>query len=278
MSRSVHMDAYMNSHSLVAGYWVPYRAAKAIAETFCWSIRWALTPVFGNDFVYTCIPPQHTNFAKFFINPSIVESCTAETARIKEEGATYQFLQPKAPSLATAPAAPVFCSPAWEAVNRLGDAESGYGTDLERRDNVVFSPAASPLCQRRTSPLNQVGGAGSPTSSAAAYPTAPCSPAAYRMPTPLLLPAALPNMPYSGSFRTKRTHSKVAYNDDGAVVAGKVDPPQDEMSDPLQGEGRSEAHNPCDVAAAETLMALGVVARNAAAMPDPKRSRRGSRL
>ncbi|KAF2458756.1 transcription regulator HTH, apses-type DNA-binding domain-containing protein, partial [Lineolata rhizophorae] len=59
--------------SIVAqGYWVPYKAAKAIAATFCYEIRHALTPVFGPDFVNQCIPPGSPNFQNFKINPAIV--------------------------------------------------------------------------------------------------------------------------------------------------------------------------------------------------------------
>jgi hypothetical protein len=269
---------------------MPFQASKAIAATFCWDIRFALTPVFGNDFPHICIPPYDPQFAKFAINPEIVRFCTAETARIKKEGASYRLLQPKAASPVTAPAMPTFYPPAWE-VAPPGDVESGYGTDAERRENAVFSPEASPRCQSRTSRLDQVSGAGSPTSPFTTYSSALCSPAVHHIPTPLLLPISIRDASYSESFRTKRTHSKVAYNDDGCgndktrnphIEAAKVDAPQVETTDPLQGHGRPETHSPRVMAAAEALMAFSAVACNTAAMqvavlPSPKRTCRSSR-
>ncbi|KAJ5505257.1 hypothetical protein N7453_004214 [Penicillium expansum] len=40
------------------GYWMPYEAARAMAATFCWRIRYALTPLFGTEFPAMCIPPR----------------------------------------------------------------------------------------------------------------------------------------------------------------------------------------------------------------------------
>ncbi|KAK6525540.1 hypothetical protein TWF281_010602 [Arthrobotrys megalospora] len=36
------------------GFWIPYLAAKAICSRFCYSIRDALSPIFGNDFPALC--------------------------------------------------------------------------------------------------------------------------------------------------------------------------------------------------------------------------------
>lgn len=69
---------------------MPYQAAKAIAATFCWHIRWALTPVFGYDFPNTCFSPDDSRYGKFLIDPLIVQACTAETNRFKREGAAYR--------------------------------------------------------------------------------------------------------------------------------------------------------------------------------------------
>ncbi|KAJ5884687.1 APSES transcription factor Xbp1 [Penicillium taxi] len=62
------------------GYWMPYEAAKAVAATFCWKIRYALTPLFGNDFPNMCVDPQdRLNFARMVIDPEIIRRA-AETA------------------------------------------------------------------------------------------------------------------------------------------------------------------------------------------------------
>ncbi|KAL4936623.1 hypothetical protein BDV06DRAFT_216529 [Aspergillus oleicola] len=58
------------------GYWMPYEAAKAVASTFCWKIRFALTPIFGTDFPSTCVPPNdRSRYGRMIIDASVV--CTA---------------------------------------------------------------------------------------------------------------------------------------------------------------------------------------------------------
>lgn len=63
---------------------MPYDAAKAVAATFCWKIRYALTPVFGVDFPGLCVPPESERFGDMVIDPAITKRC-AEQARIYRE-------------------------------------------------------------------------------------------------------------------------------------------------------------------------------------------------
>jgi hypothetical protein len=65
----------------MTGYWVPYEAAKALLATFCYEIRFVLTPMFGNDFVNTCIPTDNDGFGSFHIDPKIVEYCAEDVKR-----------------------------------------------------------------------------------------------------------------------------------------------------------------------------------------------------
>ncbi|KAI1909882.1 hypothetical protein LOZ61_004719 [Ophidiomyces ophidiicola] len=58
------------------GYWMPFEAAKAVAATFCWKIRYALTPLFGVQFLDICIPPNDARFGKMVIDPEIVQTAT----------------------------------------------------------------------------------------------------------------------------------------------------------------------------------------------------------
>ncbi|KAI2730135.1 hypothetical protein CBS147332_1987 [Penicillium roqueforti] len=59
------------------GYWMPYEAAKAMAATFCWRIRYALTPLFGTDFPAMCIPPtDRKTHGRMVIPPEIVQRAT----------------------------------------------------------------------------------------------------------------------------------------------------------------------------------------------------------
>ena len=62
------------------GYWMPFEAAKAIAATFCWEIRYALTPVFGRDFPALCMPPDSEKYGEMMIDSAITRRCT-ERAR-----------------------------------------------------------------------------------------------------------------------------------------------------------------------------------------------------
>ncbi|KAF3389253.1 hypothetical protein F1880_004503 [Penicillium rolfsii] len=71
------------SHSITGGalaaqgYWMPFETAKALAATFCWEIRYLLTPLFGLDFPDMCIPPtDRTNFGRMVIDPTIVQEAT----------------------------------------------------------------------------------------------------------------------------------------------------------------------------------------------------------
>jgi hypothetical protein len=56
---------------------MPFEVAKAVAATFCWRIRHALTPLFGDDFLSLCIPPgDKKSFGKMRIDSAIVRKAT----------------------------------------------------------------------------------------------------------------------------------------------------------------------------------------------------------
>ena len=58
------------------GYWLPFEAAKAVAATFCYNIRYALTPIFGLDFLSMCLAPMDPGFGQMIISPTIVRQCS----------------------------------------------------------------------------------------------------------------------------------------------------------------------------------------------------------
>lgn len=59
---------------------MPFETAKAIAATFCWKVRYVLTPLFGTDFPSMCIPPtDRARFSRMVIDPAVVKQAT-ETA------------------------------------------------------------------------------------------------------------------------------------------------------------------------------------------------------
>ena len=49
-----------------------------MAATFCYDIRYALTPVFGNDFPAACLKPDDESFGSMYINPDITKRCAAQ--------------------------------------------------------------------------------------------------------------------------------------------------------------------------------------------------------
>ncbi|KAK5138639.1 hypothetical protein LTR04_004324, partial [Oleoguttula sp. CCFEE 6159] len=72
------------SHSITGGalaaqgYWMPYDCARAVCATFCAPIRWALTPLFGVDFLKDCMVEEDPAFGRFKIDSQIVRRCQRE--------------------------------------------------------------------------------------------------------------------------------------------------------------------------------------------------------
>jgi hypothetical protein len=282
---------------------MPYEAAKAIAATFCYDIRWALTPVFGKDFPSKCLPPNDTRFAKFLIDPEIVRNCTAETNRFRKEGASYRLMASTAPILLSPLDTPKmsFESPSWKpkAVKqrraRPADIESGYGTDPGKNDRCTFSPHVSPQwthLNRRLSPSSLSPNV-SPHSrwTALNRPLSPATPSTITFsarsspvraqPLPLLqMPTPRPDDHCNDQFRTKRTHSKVTLSDDwddGETLAH----PQtagalvDDRGPAMEGTDEG-AHTQDDIDAAELLVSFRVGGKML--LPPTKRTRRGSTM
>ncbi|KAI4109554.1 MAG: hypothetical protein LQ339_001667 [Xanthoria mediterranea] len=120
------------------GYWMPFEAAKAVAATFCYSIRYVLTPIFGQDFPAQCIPPGSRGFDSMLVAPMIVRKCI-KAAQIEHgpgQGLEMKS-RPETPSSAGARS--------WTAANirpnplKL-DSENGYGTDTDGSDSCIYSP------------------------------------------------------------------------------------------------------------------------------------------
>ncbi|KAL9125662.1 MAG: hypothetical protein Q9217_005171, partial [Psora testacea] len=120
------------SHSITGGaigaqgYWVPFEAAKAIAATFCWEIRYVLTPVFGLEFPSMCTEPDDPAFLRFSIDRGILLHCTqvADANRAISQEAS-QSGSPRTPSSSTMKS--LRPKPA-----KIFDSESGYCTDTDR--------------------------------------------------------------------------------------------------------------------------------------------------
>ncbi|KAL8856050.1 MAG: hypothetical protein Q9178_007306 [Gyalolechia marmorata] len=132
-------------HSITGGYWMPFEAAKAVAATFCYRIRYVLTPIFGLDFPAQCIPPGSLGFESMHVAPKIVRECVeaARKSHRLRQGPRIES-RPETPSSAGARC--------WTATNirpeplKL-DSENGYGTDTDRSDSYVYSPQKSVRCR-----------------------------------------------------------------------------------------------------------------------------------
>ena len=122
---------------------MPYEAAKAVAATFCYHIRYALTPVFGVDFLSLCVRPEDPSFGRMVISRSIVRQCT-------EAAHGFRAISREA-SLASSPRTPASSTnhPRWtpkslrHKAGKSMDVESEYSTDTDRSDQYLYSPPDS---------------------------------------------------------------------------------------------------------------------------------------
>ncbi|KAF2690154.1 hypothetical protein K458DRAFT_399530 [Lentithecium fluviatile CBS 122367] len=259
------------------GYWVPYQAAKSIAATFCYNIRWALTPVFGNDFPSMCLPPSDLNYAKFLISRDIVQECTDETNRFRLEGASYRLLPPKPSTEIHTPRLHFSCPP-WgpkdirSARPRTSEEESGYCTESDRSDKFLFSPQVSP----RSTTWTSVNRSESPASPVVFHSPNFSSPNRCLPPLQRVLPTSAPGGYYHEPLRTKRTHSKVAFGDGPTDEIGRpptAAAPSDYGSDADRDCGDG-IHTKKELDAAEIILQLSAADQ---ALPLTKRTRRGSK-
>ena len=69
---------------------MPFEAAKALAATFCWKIRYALVPVFGPDFIDCCIDPADPIYKRFSIDPFLIQRCSSTMEAIRAKHADFR--------------------------------------------------------------------------------------------------------------------------------------------------------------------------------------------
>lgn len=118
---------------------MPFEAAKAVAATFCYNIRYALTPVFGLDFLSLCVDPEDPSFGRMIIDHEIVRQCTETANRFRLlSRAALKTCSPKTPSSGGFPQRPSK-SLRTKPVKILG-IESAYDTDTDRSDRHLGSP------------------------------------------------------------------------------------------------------------------------------------------
>lgn len=118
---------------------MPFEAAKAIAATFCYHIRFALTPVFGLEFLSLCILPEDPGFGRMIISSDIVRQCTEVANGFRElSRGTSQVSSPQTPSSGG--------FPQWTSKSlrhkpvKILNMDNEYGTDTEHSDKDLNSP------------------------------------------------------------------------------------------------------------------------------------------
>lgn len=118
---------------------MPFEAAKAVAATFCYDIRYALTPIFGIDFLSLCAEPGEDGYKIMIIDRDIIHQCTetANTFRALSRGAS-QMRSPQTPSSNSLSRWPSKSLRPKKAKTK--DIESRYGTDMDTSDKYIDSP------------------------------------------------------------------------------------------------------------------------------------------
>lgn len=116
---------------------MPFEAAKAVAATFCYRIRYVLTPVFGLDFATQCTPPGAPGFDSMHIDPKIIRKCVEMTRDGREPRS-----QPRSDSRSETPSsAGATC---WTAANKPAnclqafESASGYGTESDSSNDYPY--------------------------------------------------------------------------------------------------------------------------------------------
>jgi hypothetical protein len=139
---------------------MPFECAKAVAATFCYNVRFALTPLFGRSFLDACLHPTDPNYGSFKIDNSIIERCTAETQLWLHRSDARQTPSASSRAPSEAPGTPNLGSdstsapsfPPWPKFKKLkpklekknATPESGYGTDTDWSEASRRSPQISP--------------------------------------------------------------------------------------------------------------------------------------
>jgi hypothetical protein len=267
---------------------MPYQAAKAIAATFCWYIRWVLTPVFGDDFLEMCLHPEDPGYGRFLIDPKIVQECTDETNRFKQEGCDYQVTGLTGSAAVETPQLPVLNAP-WEPILHYPrkSEESGYYTGGDQNERLTVSPQVSPRGSTWIPAWTSVNGSKSPSSSPIVH-----SPTFDRMANELPplhqhlrehgvplypQPTSVPQGYYHEPLSAKRSHSEIV-DDNGQLKSRNVHHKISTSSpQPIGGTGVRDLSNrkrtQRELEAAEIILQLNAADQS---LPVPKRTRRGS--
>ena len=76
---------------------MPYKCAHALCASFCWNIRWVLTPLFGPSFLRDCLPPSHPGYQSFKVDREAIRICRLEISDASRIGTPMSGIDPFQP-------------------------------------------------------------------------------------------------------------------------------------------------------------------------------------
>ena len=119
---------------------MPFEAAKAVAATFCYPIRYALTPLFGLDFVTKCVKPGEDRFGHMVIDRQIIRRCTDEANGYRSTSRESSRVGSPTTPVASSDMSTWTPRPLRPRLTGFFDSESGYYSDTDRSDKYLASP------------------------------------------------------------------------------------------------------------------------------------------
>jgi hypothetical protein len=132
------------------GYWIPFSCARALCATFCWEIRWVLTPVFGPSFVTECLPPDHQNYRRWKIDSNIVRRAELQAEDWRAQASRSGTPASQANSPYAAPYIPMYQPPTSAPTSNPGQARRPEREKPVFMKDSPFSPGAGKINRGRT--------------------------------------------------------------------------------------------------------------------------------
>ncbi|KAL9075413.1 MAG: hypothetical protein Q9157_004038 [Trypethelium eluteriae] len=248
---------------IAQGYWMPFEAARAVCTTFCYHIRWALTPIFGYNFPAECLHPGHPDFGNYKIPRDIIRDCTqrmnqlrrgAPSTKIPEEtdctsAQASDDSESTMNSRIASPAPPRrLRSQKKRTYKQLSDTDADIDTDSDRETNYRETP------QRRSSspvsPKTQLVRAFTPINARAKKAPAPTSAPRSMPATPFDRPVSAEIVPPPSRGQQGGRYFKKRKRADAGLQETSSPPPKAE-------EHTKKAIGDEELQAAETLLSLG---------------------
>lgn len=122
---------------------MPFEAAKAIAATFCYNIRYALIPLFGPSFAPMCIKPSGEGFGQMLIDPELISRCTQEARHYRDLASREKFQASRSTTPDSTPTTPSLWSRHIKSRGQQANSESTYSSDQEGSESYLPSPQST---------------------------------------------------------------------------------------------------------------------------------------